>query len=249
MTALAFRDFQLLKLKCGEPRTAFTNVAFNVNVRPARPYATAPFFAKLDDATLSFVNYDFVDGNGEVDRAEMREAVKFFFPQDDAAAAWRKHPGWRALDINGSAFDLGNDTQWVHFAEQLFRLEGEQEQVEYQTFDKNLESASRLLREDISYMYRPSDTGFPDGDGACYIRVVLDNGNADTDTNTNANRTLLLADIKEGSINVQVMVRRCRLTVSSKPVLKAKRLWWSQRLEIKHDGPLSSFAVKCKVRH
>ena len=66
----------------------------------------APFFSKLDDADLTHVNYDFIDGNGEVDREEMKEAIKFFFPLDDPKAAWRKHPGWKALGINGGAVQV-----------------------------------------------------------------------------------------------------------------------------------------------
>jgi hypothetical protein len=72
---------------------------------------------------------------------------------------------------NGTGFNPDNETEWLLFAEQVFRLEGEQEQVEYATFDKNLESSTRLMRPDTAYMYRPSDTGYPDGKGACYNRM------------------------------------------------------------------------------
>ena len=92
---------------------------------------------------------------------------------------------------NGTGFNPDNETEWLLFAEQVFRLEGEQEQVEYATFDKNLESSTRLMRPDTAYMYRPSDTGYPDGKGACYNRMVLVSGNPQK----KANKTALLVGL------------------------------------------------------
>ena len=60
-----------------------------------------------------------------MDRLEMRDALRFFYPQDEDAA-WRSHPGWHALGLNGTDWDIDNDDDWSDFAGKVFRLEGEQ---------------------------------------------------------------------------------------------------------------------------
>eukprot|EP00217_Crustomastix_stigmatica_P012446 CAMPEP_0183813696 /NCGR_PEP_ID=MMETSP0803_2-20130417/53578_1 /TAXON_ID=195967 /ORGANISM="Crustomastix stigmata, Strain CCMP3273" /LENGTH=3001 /DNA_ID=CAMNT_0026058553 /DNA_START=104 /DNA_END=9106 /DNA_ORIENTATION=- len=199
-------------VECCEAHAAFVTVVFTEKGMKSKLLyaqfdsnleAKAPMFSLLGDALLSAPDFDVDVADEEVYPEEMRSAIASYFPMGEDAS-WRTHPAWSRVRLNGTDWDVNDDDQWAAFATQFFTLDGEQDQVEYDTFDANLEFGARQLHPDSVYMYRPSDTGKPDGEGACYRHAHISQ-HPDGDGYNASEASLVIADIIEGPINVMTM--------------------------------------------